>query len=136
MDVNHVAGLGDEDIGIAERALTWGARIEDQIRRLGRAAAENAPGPKTRTIAVTDRDARVGGEDAKLHGGRKPAAPAPCSTGIPFKAVTKELDRHLDLVDLDRGVLQIRGGGARAVGAVPMRHAAAAADDRVERCDD
>src|SRR5271163_2636242 len=106
MDVNHVAGLGDEDIGIAKHALTRRARIEDQVRRLGRAAPKDTPGPKTRTIAVADRDAGVGGEDAKLHRGREPTAPASGSSRILFKAITEELNRHLDLVDFDRRVLE------------------------------
>ncbi len=135
VDVDHITRIGDEDVGVAEHTLARRARIEDQVRRLGRAAAEDAPGPEAGTVAVAHRNAGVGGEDAELHRGGEPAAPAPGPAGIRLEAIAQELHRHLGLVDLDRGVLEIRTVGARAIGAVAMRHGAAAPDHGIERRD-
>ena len=66
MDVDHIAGLRDEDIGIAEHFLFRRAGIENEVRRLGSLAAERAPRPEAAAIAVTNCDAGIRREDLEF----------------------------------------------------------------------
>src|SRR6516165_6645867 len=121
MDVDDVAGLRDEDVGIAEDLLALRSGIEHEIGGLCRLAAERPPRPETATIAVAHGDMRIGREDAELEHRREAAAPAAGPARIRQEAVARKTHRHLGLIDLDRGVLEIGAVGAGTVRAVAMR---------------
>src|SRR4029077_15426675 len=107
MDGDHIAGLRDKDIGVAEHFLSRRAGIENEVRWLGSLAAECAPRPEAAAIAVTKGDAGIWREDLEFQDGGEATAPAAGAPGIGQEPVTQEAHGHLGLVDLDRRVLEV-----------------------------
>ena len=93
VDVDQIARLGGEDIGVAQHLLPRCAGIDNEIRSLRRPPARNTPGAELQRSAVAHGDARVRRENLEFQHCRQPAPPASRTPGIRLQPVTDELHR-------------------------------------------